>query len=262
VQQLVVGVGQALADHLAGEHVQGSKERGRAVAFASRGSWCLHALFSWAARAGCGPGPGSGFSRPGRAPQPCRRVEPGRGTGLSSGPSSRPALRTRRATFTAPGSPPGPSKTNGCSNGQSRSTVGVLDARCWVAGVHQRLLPCRSIFAAWLSPFAMYVAFPRSDYYEDSVPSRDHQLTTSLPAPAHWRRGRADRDGSHVHSLTDRPVRCPAVPLQPRHKYAAGFPRGLPTGPPDRLRSRPGRPAPRRALLSGPYPPGWSRFMT
>jgi hypothetical protein len=33
----------------------------------------------------------------------------------------------------------------------------------------------------------MYVAFPRSDYYEDSVPSRDHQLTTSLPAPARWR---------------------------------------------------------------------------
>ena len=35
-----------------------------------------------------------------------------------------------------------------------------------------------------LSPFAMYVAFPRSDYYEDSVPSQDHQLTTSLPAAA------------------------------------------------------------------------------
>lgn len=35
-----------------------------------------------------------------------------------------------------------------------------------------------------LSPFAMYVAFPRSDYYEDSVPSKVHQLTTSLPAAA------------------------------------------------------------------------------
>jgi hypothetical protein len=108
-----------------------------------------------------------------------------------------------------------------------------------------------------LSSFAMYVAFPRSDYYEDSVPSPDPRLSTSLPAAARaGRRGGAIRDGSHVHSLTDRRVRCPTVPLQPRHKYAAGFPRGLPTGPPDRLRSHPGQPQPRRALLSGPYPPG------
>ncbi len=71
-----------------------------------------------------------------------------------------------------------------------------------------------------------------------------------------WAEGRAIRDGSHVHSLTDRRVRRPTVPLQPRHEYAAGLPRGLPTGPPDRLRSLPGQPHPRRALLSDPCPPG------
>jgi len=53
-----------------------------------------------------------------------RRVEPGRGTGLSPSPSPRPALRTRRATLTAPGSPPDPSKR--CSGVRLRSTLGVL----------------------------------------------------------------------------------------------------------------------------------------
>ena len=35
----------------------------------------------------------------------------------------------------------------------------------------------------------------------------------------------------------DQGVRCPPLPRQHRHGYAAGLPRGLPTGHPDRLRS-------------------------
>ena len=54
--------------------------------------------------------------------------------------------------------------------------------------------------AVSLSPFAMWPAFPTSDYYEDSVPSQGHQLTTSLPAAGlAGRRGGQPRDGSHVH---------------------------------------------------------------
>jgi hypothetical protein len=53
---------------------------------------------------------------------------------------------------------------------------------------------------------------------------------------------------------------CPAVALQPRHEYAAALPRGLPTGGRlHRPRSRPPRRLGARALLAGPYPPGWSR---
>jgi len=44
------------------------------------------------------------------------------------------------------------------------------------------------------------VAFPRSDYYEDSVPSWSYRLTTSLPASdLDGRREGMRQDGSHVH---------------------------------------------------------------
>ena len=87
----------------------------------------------------------------------------------------------------------------------------------------------------------MRPAFPTSDYYESSARSLGHQLTTSLPAAdLAGRRGGQPKDRSHVHCLTDRRVRRPAFPRQHRHEYAAGLPRGLPAGPADRLRSRPG----------------------
>ncbi len=54
--------------------------------------------------------------------------------------------------------------------------------------------------ANMLSPFAMYVAFPRSDYYEDSAPPRCCRLTTSLPVPGLAGRGEGGHQGgSHVH---------------------------------------------------------------
>jgi hypothetical protein len=45
----------------------------------------------------------------------------------------------------------------------------------------------------------MWSAFPTSDYYGSSAPSRRHQSTTDLPAhrTSQWVRDR--RDGSHVH---------------------------------------------------------------
>ena len=95
--------------------------------------------------------------------------------------------------------------------------------------------------AITLSPFAMYVAFPRSDYYEDSAPipgsSADDEPARRRPG---WARG--GRPGRFPRSLlTVRPVRRPAFPLQHRHEYAADFRRGLPAGPVNRLRSRPRR---------------------
>jgi len=57
-----------------------------------------------------------------------------------------------------------------------------------IVGIHRRLLPCRSAVAVWLSPFAMWPAFPASDYYEDSATPWRHQLTTSLPATPRWGR--------------------------------------------------------------------------
>jgi hypothetical protein len=48
--------------------------------------------------------------------------------------------------------------------------------------------------------WVVWPAFPTSDYYGGSVPSRGHQLTASLPATGlAGRRGGQPRDGSHVH---------------------------------------------------------------
>ena len=75
-----------------------------------------------------------------------------------------------------------------------------------------------------------------------------------------WAEGRATRGRFPRSPCTGRQDRRPALPLQPRHTYAAGFRCGLLPG----LRF-PGSESPRfqsarRALLPGPHPPGWSRF--
>ena len=73
----------------------------------------------------------------------------------------------------------------------------------------------------------MWLAFPASDYYGPSAPSRRQQPTADLPATAlDERRGGQRRDGSHVQRVPVDGVRRPAFPLQPRHGYAAGFLRG------------------------------------
>ncbi len=51
-----------------------------------------------------------------------------------------------------------------------------------------------------LGSFAMWPAFPTSDYYDPSVPFRRHRPTTGLPADQLAAgRGGDRRDGSHVH---------------------------------------------------------------
>ena len=86
----------------------------------------------------------------------------------------------------------------------------------------------------------MWPAFPASDYYGSSAPPRRHQPATGLPADQLAAgRGGDRRDGSHVHSRTVRRGRRPAMPLQPRHGYAAGIHRGLPAGDINRPRSSP-----------------------
>ena len=52
---------------------------------------------------------------------------------------------------------------------------------------------------------------------------------------------RRNRDGSHVHFRTLRRDRHPVMPQHPRHGYAAGIHRGLPTGDITQSRSSPHR---------------------
>ena len=76
-----------------------------------------------------------------------------------------------------------------------------------------------------------------------------------------WPAGRATPGEFPRSPSTGRRGRCPALPRQPRHKYAAGFPCGLHDAgyyaaveSITRLKSN-------RALLPGPHPPGWSRCL-
>ncbi len=110
----------------------------------------------------------------------------------------------------------------------------------------------------------MWPAFPASDYYEGSVPASSRRLTVCLPAAglADRQGGRLD-DGSHVHHMTVRRDRCPALPLQPRHGYAADLHRGLRAGQPWTDTKLPVAVTDdRHALLTGPDPPGSSRRST
>ena len=60
--------------------------------------------------------------------------------------------------------------------------------------------PCNTSAAHWLGPFALWSAFPTSDYYGPSVPSWPAQQTTRRPActttPC---KGGCGQGGSHVH---------------------------------------------------------------
>ena len=89
------------------------------------------------------------------------------------------------------------------------------------------LLPCRPVTAACCPPSPCARALPGSDYYEDSATTRHHQRTVRLPRPTADRAatGRFPRSPS-----PGRPGRCPALPRQHRHEYAADLPRGLLAG--------------------------------
>lgn len=111
-----------------------------------------------------------------------------------------------------------------------------------------------------LGPFAMYEAFPRSDYYGPSASPRSHRQTTRQPDPQTSGKGR--RSGASWwfprSLLTARGVRCPAMPLRYRHGYAAGIHRGLRR---QRPKPQPEFPTPKRewcwcASQTSPNPPG------
>ena len=85
----------------------------------------------------------------------------------------------------------------------------------------------------------MCTAFPCSDYYGPSAPSRRHQPTVDLPADqlAAGREGRP-RNGSHVHHVPVDRIGAQLCPCSLANGYAAGIHRGLPTDVNGRLRSR------------------------
>ena len=96
--------------------------------------------------------------------------------------------------------------------------------------IHQRLRSCCAHCVNPLGPFAMYEAFPRSDYYGPSAPPCGHRQTTRQPGhhPSVDADGGAGASRRFPRSLhTDQQVRCPAMPLRYRHGYAAGIHRGL-----------------------------------
>jgi hypothetical protein len=102
----------------------------------------------------------------------------------------------------------------------------------------------------------MCTPLARSDYYGASAPSHGHQPTTDIaPDAGQGARLGATEDGSHVHHMTDRPGRCPALPRQHRHRL-----RRRPSAwPPHRSGSPASESTPQssedRALHPGPDPP-------
>jgi hypothetical protein len=94
------------------------------------------------------------------------------------------AIRQRRATLAADTESPPPPRTSAMVRRYSPATSRHSSPQA----------------ASSLPSFVMWPAFPASDYYEGSVPSRRQQPTTSLPASAlAGRREGQRRDGSHVH---------------------------------------------------------------
>src|SRR3954468_23495316 len=79
----------------------------------------------------------------------------------------------------------------------------------------------------------MCPAFPASDYYGGSAPPRGDRLTVRPARPdLAGRAAGQPRGGSHVHHLTVRRDRRPAIPRRPRHDYPAALHRGLRPGQP------------------------------
>lgn len=112
-----------------------------------------------------------------------------------------------------------------------------------------------------LDPFAMWTAFPSSDYYESSAPPSDRQRTSRLSASTATTSGRYGDPKWFPRSLCfDCRARCPAISPRHRHGYAADFHRDLPNRRPEPAQEFPGHHehvtgcAPR----SSPYPPNWS----
>jgi hypothetical protein len=105
----------------------------------------------------------------------------------------------------------------------------------------------------------MYGPFVRSDYYGVSAPPRAFNRRCVYPTnPDGSGAAGTMRDGSRVHREPIDQLGIQLCPGSIANGYAADFHRGLPTGTPGRLRSRPFT-WNSRALHPGPYPPDLSR---
>ncbi len=80
-----------------------------------------------------------------------------------------------------------------------------------------------------LGSFARYSAFPGSDYYDPSAPSRSVSRRRACPPKNRWPRSPMGETRWFPRSLLSiRDRRWPALLQRPRHGYAAGIHRGLP----------------------------------
>ena len=106
----------------------------------------------------------------------------------------------------------------------------------------------------------MWPAFPASDYYGPSAPFRAISRRRACPPPP-WLGGGEGGPGT-VPTFTITPVGGIGAQLFPC-SLATGTPQAFPVASPPTTQSGFGVAVPasgRRALLPGPYPPGWSRF--
>jgi hypothetical protein len=111
-----------------------------------------------------------------------------------------------------------------------------------------------------VGPFAMWPAFPASNYYGPAAPPHGRRRTTRSPAVSCLAgRPRTGTLGWFPRSpQIARRVRCPAMPLRHRHATPQAFTVASRPASPNRPRSSPPAMTDRYAPQSGPYPPGLS----
>ncbi len=119
----------------------------------------------------------------------------------------------------------------------STRTSASIEVRPRRVGVHRRPPGIPAPAAAnSLGPFAMCTAFPCSDYYGPSAPSRGHQPTVGLPADQPWlAAGKGDPE---------------TVPTFTMYRSTGSVPSSSPAASP-RLRRRPSPWPPHRPHVSG-----------
>jgi len=79
--------------------------------------------------------------------------------------------------------------------------LGLMEVRPRLADIHPRTPRSTLMLRSRWESFAMWTAFPSSDYYDPSVPSLRHRPATDLPGGELDAHREGDRwDGSHVHS--------------------------------------------------------------
>ncbi len=162
-------------------------------------------------------------------------VDSGRPTGVATGGFPRAASRTRRAPFSAPGSPQvslvwiSSTRRSAINTAASSSSVFTGD-----------LLAFQPFDCPLAGPLRHVRASRALGLLRGLRPTPCLQPTTCLSRPPEWALGSGNDAGWFPCSLrTDRSAWRPAMPRQHRHDYTAVLRRGLPAGTPSRLRSWP-----------------------